>query len=205
VRTLWELLGRAPSKKQLKPKKGKKPKAPETSWYNEPQLKYMLVGEGQKWWTYGVFAALATHLPSTGWFHHALTSQYGPVEFSPHMPWVGWREYTVIAAARKRPDNSSSQQPPRKPLGFMAPGIFSTEANPVAYAQAETFNGMDGHLPWKVAPYPWRVWTTYGWQWAPRLTHGEFLPDYGGRLLDFKHGTPVEVTSAQDLKKVATH
>ena len=26
--------------------------------------------------------------------------------------------------------------------------------------------------------YPWRVWTDWGWQWQPRLTHGDLIdPD----------------------------
>ena len=52
-----------------------------------------------------------------------------------------------------------------------------------AYAQAETFNGIDGRLEKIGIPvigdilkrYPFRVWTTFGWQWQPRLARGDQL------------------------------
>ena len=196
MRSYWELLGNKPDKQG----KG-------GSWYYQNPLKFMLVGNGQAWWTRGVLASLAGHWTALGWFHHVPTTQIGPAEFSPDMPWTGWEEFTVVAAARKRPDNSTSMQPPRQPLGFMAPGIFNRPVNPVAYAQAETFNGMDGHtiLPWKYSPVPWRVWTTYGWQWQPRLTHGAFFPALADDLLDFPVGPAVDVTSLPDLEKVSAH
>ena len=196
IRSYWELLGNKPD-----------PKGKGGSWHHSKELKFMFVGKGQSWWTRGVLVSMAAHWPALGWFHNVLTTQVGPAEFSPHNPLVGgWEEFSVVAVARKRPDNSTSMQPPRRPLGFMAPGIFAAGVNPVAYAQAESFNGMDGH-PWlrAILIHPWRVWTTYGWQWQPRLAHGAFFPAYGDALLDLPVGPAVNVSSTQDLSQVSLH
>jgi hypothetical protein len=196
ARSYWELIGNKPD-----------PKGKGGSWYHQKPLKFMFVGQGQVWWTRGVVASMAIHLAALGWFHHVPTTQVGPAEFSPHNPlFGGWEEFSVVAVARKRPDNSTSMQPPRRPLELMAPGVFAAAVNPVAYAQAEAFNGMDGH-PWlrMIMIHPWRVWTTYGWQWQPRLAHGAFFPDLAGNLLDLQVGPAVDVSSTTDVSRVATH
>lgn len=95
----------------------------------------------------------------------------------------GFEDYTVIAVAEKNNDNQGSKQYPRTPVNYMAPGLFSSDPLlPVAYAQAETTNGIEGligQLPVIGAistVYPWKVWTQWGWQWEPRLTRSGQTP-----------------------------
>ena len=105
-----------------------------------------------------------------------LTSYAGVVEQPPNDP-DDWDDFSVVAAARL--DNASGK--------FIAPGIFREAVTPgdaiIAYAQAETINGISGRLEkfdfplleQLVEAYPFRVWTTYGWQWQARLTRGDML------------------------------
>jgi hypothetical protein len=195
----------------------------ENGWYNsehdptkgEGGFKWMFVGKAKKWykrlwiiswligWVYG------------GFFHHIPASQpqFSPLEFGP-FGFFGffeqWEKYTVVAAARKKPVNRESGQPPRYPLRFMAPGLFEDPVNPVAYAQAETFNGIDGHVVGRIIPWPWRVWTTWGWQWQPRLNDGDLLSGVAADVLSFPGDPaislpPYSVTVTSNLDQVTTH
>jgi len=103
--------------------------------------------------------------------NYVLTTQFGPLEFGP-TSLADRRDFTVVATAIEA--NASN--------GFrVMPGLFNNPIMPndevIAYAQAETYNGIDGRLS-QIGfsiPYPFRVWTTYGWQWQPRLTRGDQL------------------------------
>jgi hypothetical protein len=115
--------------------------------------------------------------------HHVLTTQWGIFEFGP-LDLDEWKPFTIVAVARKRSDNTKSGQPPARPLDLMAPGLFRNSIVPMAYGQAETFHGIDGHVAkaagaWAplryLGAYPFRMWTTWGWQWQPRLNRGDQL------------------------------
>ncbi len=165
------------------------------SWYQEDTLKLMVIGRGKTGWLVGWAGGLLTSTLALSFQHHVLKSQpqYSPLEFGPYGTGFitdprTWADFTVVASARKRTSNESSKQLPRYPLRFMAPGVFGDgdEHRPVAYAQAETFNGIDGLISTVniggfnllqpvLSIYPWRVWTDWGWQWQPRLTHGTLI------------------------------
>ena len=94
-------------------------------------------------------------------------------------PYLNLDQYTIIAVARKRSDNSHSQEPPLNPFQNMAPTVFGeTTVNSIAYGVAEVGNPTDGTmyaiggqtLMTALSAYPWRLWTDWGWQWQPRLT-----------------------------------
>ncbi|MEQ9617142.1 MAG: pilus assembly protein TadG-related protein [Phycisphaerales bacterium] len=116
--------------------------------------------------------------------------EIGPESLSERQP------YTIVATAIER--NASG--------GFLSmPGLFDSPIHPndtvIAYAQAETVNGISerlNHFPIPI-PFPFRVWTTYGWQWQPRLTRGDqfrsaFSNDAGMRGLY----APIGVTRADE-------
>jgi hypothetical protein len=87
-------------------------------------------------------------------------------------------KFTVVATARMTGRTRGR---------LMAAGAFRYPVVPsdrlLACAQAETFNGIDGRLEKIGIPvvgpilraYPFRVWTTFGWQWQPRLARGDQL------------------------------
>ena len=62
--------------------------------------------------------------------------------------------------------------------GVFGGAVFGAGVNQsdtaVAYAQAEVYNGIDGIIgstPFSfVASFPWRMWSSWGWQWQPRLS-----------------------------------
>ncbi|MFT5289082.1 MAG: hypothetical protein ACI82F_001141 [Planctomycetota bacterium] len=164
------------------------------SWYDDPGIKAMIIGKGRTGWLIGAALGYVGGLAAFGQTHHVLSSQplYSPLEFGPYGTGLSssstWADYSVVASAQKRTTNAASAQYPRFPLRFLAPGLFDDPdpMRPVAYSQAETFNGIDGLLSTVniggfnalqsvVSLYPWRVWTDWGWQWQPRLTHGTLI------------------------------
>ncbi len=165
------------------------------SWRKDVVLDHMLISESDWGWAIGSLLGYVGGLTGLGFTHHVLSSQpqYLPLELGPY-GWgvtsdpATWADFTVLASARKRANNQQSRQLPQYPLRFMAPGLFGESDNlrPVAYAQAETFNGIEGLffgadipgvnlLKPVLSAYPWRVWTDWGWQWQPRLTHGSLV------------------------------
>ena len=186
-----------------------------TGWWNSDHLKgvdgaaptggfrWMFVGKAKKWYKrLWIISALVGWIYG-GFNHVVLETQpaYSPLEFGPGF-FNKWEKFTIVAAARKRTHNTASGQPPRYPLRFMASGLFKFKdtVQPVAYAQAETYNGLDKLIPGlQYIPYPYRVWTTWGWQWQPRLAHGNFVPATAGKIF------PGMSLNAADLRNVATH
>ncbi len=69
----------------------------------------------------------------------------------------------------------------RHPEGLSEPRVFSglnrrpfnRTGSAMAIAQAETFHLADEG---QQIPFHWRVWSTCGWQWQPRLTFARALP-----------------------------
>jgi hypothetical protein len=140
-------------------------------------------GQARQIWMFGSIAGYLLTLNHGGGKHRVLTSQSGIFEFGP-LSLDEWKPFSIVAVARKRSDNTKSGQPPARPLDLMAPGLFRHSIVPMAYAQAETFHGIDGHVAnaagaWAplryIGAYPFRMWTTYGWQWQPRLNRGDQL------------------------------
>lgn len=112
-----------------------------------------------------------------------------PLDFISEFGQPDWRPYTVVAVARDRGEPTTPTAPRLPAFRYLARGLFGDEepTRTVAYAQAETFNGIDGFLDtfnvggsgllaMMYSIYPWRVWTTWGMQWQPRLTHGDLIP-----------------------------
>ena len=101
--------------------------------------------------------------------HYVLTTQNGPAEAGPSTP-AQRAPFTSFATVINYASGSQRH---------VAPGIFDVGINPIdscmAYAQAETYNGVDERLRSFAITAPWafRVWTTWGWQWQPRLTQGD--------------------------------
>ena len=192
------------------------------SFDDENKEKFALMTQSSAKTSWKIASALAVVAsPVTlGLHHHVLSSQdpWSPVEIGPFgPPWpVGpqtWADYTVIASATKRGENRTSGQSPRLPLSFMAAGVFDDPVRPVAYAQAETFNGVDGLmgtlniggfsvLNAMFALYPWRVWTDWGWRWEPRLTHGNLIQ---GGVFGGNTGVPAPVFGDPFREDVTTH
>lgn len=96
---------------------------------------------------------------------------------SPYSAADGLDRYTFIAVARKRTSNEASAQGPSSPLANLAPGVFgdSTEP-PTSYSAAEVVNSADGvihAMGLGFIPYPWILWTDWGWQWQARTTFAD--------------------------------
>lgn len=161
-------------------------------WYSDERLKsFSKVKPKPVFLAAGAVSAVAGLLKLDRSFHTLTSVQVPFLEFGPEgvdASTVSWPDFTVVAVARKRTENTESLQKPRRPLGFMAADLFgpADDLRPTAYAAAETFNGVDGLLSsftigginvgqGLFSPYPWRVWTDWGWQWTPRLTHGAYV------------------------------
>jgi hypothetical protein len=181
------------------------------------------IGRGRMAWEIGFVITFFGNWMATGFLHHVPVSQplFSPVEIGPSARELldadAWRPFTIIATARKRDSNVTSRQPPRQPLTFMAPGFFDDPVNPVAYAQAETYNPIDAHLLGRFLPHPWRVWTPWGWQWQARLSHGDpsaimnrasandsLVPGVATRTNIFSD-LDVTITNQRDVGNVTTH
>jgi hypothetical protein len=200
------------------------------SWHNHVLIRPgpvppfgITIGRGVMAWEIGFVVTFFINWGASGSFHHVLVTQpwYSPVEFGPSASELvdpdAWRPFTIVATAQKRESNATSRQPPRQPLTFMAPGFFDDPVNPVAYAQAETYNPIDAHLLGRFLPHPWRVWTPWGWQWQPRLSHGDpsafmnpawaadsLVPGVATSTSLFSD-LDVRITSQMDVNNVTTH
>lgn len=127
------------------------------------------LGNAQGIWAGAIASATVSVSISQGFKHHVLTTQVGAVEGGPST--VALRApFSVFATVQN--SNVSS-------LGLMAPGIFRWPINPLdsclAYAQSETYNSLDERLRMIGfnTPWPFRVWSDWGWTWQPRLALGD--------------------------------
>ncbi len=146
----------------------------DSGWYHHKHIKKIKHGKGRRCFAVGALAGQATVVGIYGAKHHTLTTS-GLLEGSPSSL-EDWKAFSVVAAARL---NRSSRG------RLMAPGIFSDPIAPgdvvIAYAQAETYNGIDGRgqtipvVGQILKAVPFRVWTSFGWQWQARLTWGDQL------------------------------
>lgn len=176
----------------------------DNTWPKEGNFDIINRGKANQSWNIG--AGLASGLMPIvhGEQHYVLPTQQGPLEFGP-TSLDDWKDFTVIATAVTEDASAGA---------LAMPGIFSDPITPgdgvIAYAQAETYNGIDGRLN-QIGfslPYPFRVWTTWGWQWQPRLTRGDQLrnalaADPALRAIFAR----IDVTSADwnDLDKISLH
>lgn len=127
------------------------------------------LGNAQGIWSGATAAAVVSTAISQGFKHHLLTTQTGAVESGPST--VAQRApFSVFVTVQNI--RATSQ-------GLLAPGIFRWPINPVdsclAYAQAETYNSLDERLRMInfTNPWPYRVWSDWGWTWQPRLAVGD--------------------------------
>lgn len=120
--------------------------------------------------------------------------------------------YTVIATAVLDDVTTKSAAKGRAAGGlYDQPVAFNDSI--LAYAQAETYQMMaqywNGVVPFPLVPlpYPWRLWTTIGWNWQPRLNMGDqletCLTDDPGLADLFRD--EVRFTDKANAKKVALH
>lgn len=180
------------------------------SW--DADYRQFKMGRGMFWWTLGVHigAQAAVALPRRD--HHVLiTSNEGilPMEVDSDRLWKDMpftkeqrlEHFTVVAAAEPVPFIAG----PRPVLTQ----YFSTPSDPVAYAQAETFNGMNASYfvrlnNWFVLP--WRMWSKPGWNWRPRLAGGDGIeeamindPKLRRKLLGYFAPTPESETAHEPI------
>jgi hypothetical protein len=178
----------------------------DNGWYRSTQFSAIVIGEAKEEWRKAALVAAAAATALWGDQHFELDLPYAVGELGPRTS--GQRaKFTVVATARMSERTRGR---------LMAPGAFRWPVAPhdriLAYAQAETNNGIDGRLEkfpgigTIVGLYPFRVWTTYGWQWQPRLAHGDQL----GRALrhdgDLRQWYgEIGVTPGSNLDDIALH
>jgi hypothetical protein len=127
------------------------------------------LGNAQGVWAGSTATSIISTSISQGFKHHVLTTQIGPVEPGPST--VALRAPFSVFATVQNSNVSSA--------GLMAQGIFRWPINPLdsclAYAQAETYNSLDERLRMInfSNPWPFRVWSDWGWTWQPRLALGD--------------------------------
>ncbi len=128
------------------------------------------IGGARQLWDDAVEEAILDVSARYGGSHYVLVSQSGADELSPAE--AGREAFSVFATAVV--DEVREDQ-------FLFKGFFEFEISPAdcatASAQAETFNGYDERYDRRnrVAAYPFRVWTTLGWNWQPRLTRSDLV------------------------------
>lgn len=92
-----------------------------------------------------------------------------------------WADFSVVATVS---DKAKTQRDmfafPPVSNHLVAPGVFTKPVAPrdtlISYAEAEVFHGISQTLLPGVIPIPsWRMWSTWGWGWEPRLSRGRHL------------------------------
>ncbi len=194
-------------------------------WAGDWRLRSVVVGKGVLSWRIAAAAATAIVTARYGDWNHPLVTQQGPMETGSPLGMLPIAEadrlthFSVVALAQPR------RQTPRSLAGRVFPRPLQT---PLAYAQAEIFNGNEGwagqligatetifDVPGVGAPpdpdelddvppgqgpdvadlidasagvvLPWRVWSTQGFNWQPRLATGlslEAALEHNERLRD---------------------
>lgn len=152
----------------------------EIGWPCDEDFKKIKKGRAVESWWAGSLLAVPAAAGIAGGNHYILpTTTLAFLERAPD-DLDDWRDFTVVATAKLE----------RATRGrLMAPGVFTDPIAPddtvIAYAQAETYNGISGRIHRGISElpgikdvieaYPFRVWTTWGWQWQPRLARGDQL------------------------------
>lgn len=136
------------------------------------------VGKATKEWNAAIAAAGPLAALAFGPKHYVLVTQQGPIEQG--MP----PGETPQARKKRRPFSvvaTVTGKGPKKSIfgtALAASGIYDQPFAPknrlVTYAQAEVFHPIDGVFQGQL-PLPFRLWTTWGWQWQPRLALGDQL------------------------------
>lgn len=128
------------------------------------------IGQARRLWEEGVELAINEVRDSLAPYHFVLLTQEGEEERSPDA--AGRQPFSVMATAIV---GGISED-----LFFMrgffdAPVSLSDEV--ISCAQAETYNIFDEQRVAVGVPsaFPFRVWTTRGWAWQPRLTRCDFV------------------------------
>jgi len=127
------------------------------------------LGKANQIWNDTAAATIAAIAP--GIVHFVLPTQNGAVEEGPQTA-EQRAHFTVVATAVL--ENVSAGR-------IVAPSIFPDGVNVedvlIAFAQAETYNPIEARLRAfnSDLPTPYRVWTTWGWSWQPRLTRSDLL------------------------------
>lgn len=134
---------------------------PDDSW----EFPIIVLGEAKDCWEDAMIPGVAIASILTGGRYHVLPTYDFGLEFGPTSE-SDWEDFQVVAAASEEGVAENN---------LIAPGLFNRGAAPgdtvTAIATGEVYNGIDGRvsqLGFSV-PYPFRMWTTWGWQWQPRL------------------------------------
>lgn len=129
------------------------------------------IGGAVQIWNAAVAQAIAGLAASIGDRHYVLASQVGLDELSPSE--ADRAPFTVFAAAV---DRSITQG-----ANFLFARFFDYPVNnldaAISCAQAETYNGIEALMTMRNVdpPHPFRVWTTRGCAWQPRLTRCDLV------------------------------
>lgn len=150
----------------------------DTGW-PRGKLARIVAGEGPMWWRLGGGIGINLISLVQGSKLHVLTTQWGPFETSANTD-EERKPFSVIATATE--SNESKRQ---MLLNYwFRYGINNARAT-TAYAEAETYLGLDSSIStalqsfgWPLDnPLPWRAWTPPGANWAGRLTRADHFGD----------------------------
>jgi hypothetical protein len=141
----------------------------DAGWYNDSDVRGMSIGEAQKHWKNGAYGAAAF---AAMWGY----LMGGPLNVLPTQTFIfetnvspdNMGQFSVIASVMDAVN-------PRQT--FFLDGLFPYTTNHAkvitAYAQAETVNPMEGVPLLGFVPVPWRLWSSAGNIWVPRLNKGD--------------------------------
>lgn len=155
---------------------------PDDSW----EFPLIVLGEAKDCWEDSMAASVATGSAFAaifgGWY--SIPTANGFLETGPRSL-DEWEDFQVVALAIEE-DASKDHR--------VAPGLFKYPFAPddktMAVSVGETYHGVDGRLARLPGPldailgvYPWRTWTTLGWQWQPRLARASADGNDSGPLV----------------------
>jgi hypothetical protein len=144
-----------------------------SGWNN--YLEWIYIGQGGPVWRLATFsqALWMTHKCSDKFY--VMANHGRPLPFTEPMADLAERQryFTILALAARHGMIEGK---------FNMSGVFNRGVNPsntvMAMAQAETFNPFDyryNEFYELISYWPWRVWSTLGWNWQPRLTEIDAL------------------------------
>ena len=137
----------------------------DNKWPKDSGFKQIKEGKAVREWNTSTGLWLLVSIVMYGSQHHVLTTQNTILEFGPDSL-SSRQNFSVLATVAEAKASQGI---------LMMPGIFRHPISPqdtvIGLAQAETYSGISERVTLLFnVPYPFRVWTTWGWQWQPRLT-----------------------------------
>lgn len=145
----------------------------DTGWPRSQTLRSITIGRAVTCWWVGGVPAIEGMALFYGPQLHVLTTQWGPLEFAADND-DDRKAFSVVATATE--ENESKRQ---LFLNYWFKYGINNARETVAYAQAETYLGIDSSISSAAysPPIPWRAWTPPGANWAGRLTRANHFGD----------------------------